>query len=277
MPHKADKLEITGYEPLFCQQWLPDNPPKAVVLIAHGLAEHSSRYQLLATFLNQQSIGVYALDHLGHGKSPGRRGHINHFDDFLKPLLQLLENVEQAHPQTPIFLLGHSMGGLMALSFVLQHQQRLAGCILSGAALSAGAGVSETQIRLLAMLAAIWPKLPALQLDSSQVCSDPAVVDDYRNDPFVYHGKVSTRLVRESLRQMEDVEQRRAAINLPVLILHGGSDLMVAPLGSEALYTEVGSTDKTLKIYDGLYHEIFHEPIKAAIFEEVAQWVKQRI
>lgn len=277
MTHQQGTLNSRSGCRIYTQNWQPTGKPKAVLILVHGLAEHSNRYVDIANYFTEQGFAVYALDHEGHGHSQGLRGYINRFEDFLNTLDQYCDEVAAQHPGSKLFLVGHSMGGVISTAYLLEHQQKLAGCILSGAALATGDVVSPLQKAFLQGLSKILPKLPVLQLEANDVCHDPAVVEAYRNDPLVFTGKIRARLISEILRTGDHALKNAASITLPMLILHGGDDKMASPTGSEKLYAGISSTDKTLKIYPGLYHEIFLEPEKFEIYAEIHAWLEQKI
>ncbi|MFT6551208.1 MAG: alpha-beta hydrolase superfamily lysophospholipase [Zhongshania marina] len=277
MTHQQSTLSSNSGCRIYTQNWQPSDEPKAVLILVHGLAEHSNRYVGIANYFTEQGYAVYALDHEGHGHSQGLRGYINSFDDFLTTLDQYLDSIAKQHPGKKLFLVGHSMGGVISSAYLLEHQQKLAGCILSGAALATGDVISSVQKLVLNTLSKILPKLPVLQLEANDVCHDPAVVEAYKNDPHVFTGKIRVRLITEILRTADRVLNNAADITLPMLILHGGDDKMASPSGSEKLYAGISSSDKTLKIYPGLYHEIFLEPEKLDIYATIHTWLEQKI
>lgn len=277
MTHQQGTLNSRSGCRIYTQNWQPGAPPKAVLILAHGLAEHSNRYVDIAKFFTEQGFAVYALDHEGHGHSQGLRGYINRFDDFLNTLDQYCDDVAALHPNSKLFLIGHSMGGVISTAYLLEHQQKLSGCILSGPALATGDVISPIQKAVVNVLSVILPKLPLLQLEANDVCHDPAVVEAYKNDPYVFTGKIRVRLISEILRTADRVLSNAANITIPMLMLHGGDDKMASPAGSEKLYAAVSSPDKTIKIYPGLYHEIFLEPEKLSIYAEIQAWIEARI
>lgn len=277
MTHQQSTLSSNSGCRIYTQNWQPSDEPKAVLILVHGLAEHSNRYVGIANYFTEQGYAVYALDHEGHGHSQGLRGYINSFDDFLTTLDQYLNNIANQHPGKKLFLVGHSMGGVISSAYLLEHQQKLAGCILSGAALATGDVISPLQKVVLNTLSKVLPKLPVLQLEANDVCHDPAVVEAYKNDPHVFTGKIRVRLITEILRTADRVLKNAANISLPMLILHGGDDKMASPSGSEKLYAGISSSDKTLKIYPGLYHEIFLEPEKLEIYATIHTWLEQKL
>lgn len=270
---------VTGGERLadgtFYSHWAVAEP-LAVVLLAHGAGEHGGRYAGVAAWLGARGIAVLAPDHRGHGQSPGRRGHIDRFQDFFPPLDALREQIEASYPGRPCFLLGHSLGGLIAARYLLDRQDRFTGAALSGPALAVAEPPSALAIAINRFLAAVWPTLGVLQLDASGISRDPAVVAAYRADPLVHTGKFSARFVTELFAAMGEIEARRGELQLPLLVMHGEADAMTAPAGSGAFVAGAGSADKTLRLFPELYHEIFNEPEREAVLTTLHDWLRAR-
>jgi alpha-beta hydrolase superfamily lysophospholipase len=249
---------------------------KAVVMLIHGLGEHCERYTAIAKALNSAGYALCSMDLPGHGQSEGVPGHIDHFSDYSNAALSLHAKVLEWYPDQPIYLLGHSMGGLIATHLLVYHQKLFSGALLSGAAIQSPQEPPAWQLNIMKGLSAIAPKMGALTLDASCISHDSDVVEKYMNDPLVNKGKLSARLLVEMFGAMGECTSRAAEIDLPILIMHGGGDVMTAPEGSKLLFDTVSSKDKALKIYDGLYHEIFNEPEQEDIYAEVIAWLDQR-
>lgn len=272
MIHTEDTFTGCAGRSIYCQCWQPETAPRAVLLLVHGAGEHSARYQHLAEFFTAQGYAVSAFDNNGNGRSEGTAGHVESFDDYLVDLKLFHQRVAAQFAAAPVFLLGHSLGGLIASNYLLQQQDAFAGCILSGAAIKSELQPGLVQTWLIRFLAVVAPRLGALQLDANGVSRDPDVVRRYVEDPLVHHGKLSARMLRELFAGMNRIQAGAAGITLPMLILHGGEDTMTAPEGSRFLHQHIGSSDKTLKIYPGLYHEILNEPEQAEILGDVLAW-----
>lgn len=258
---------------LFYRRWDADNAAKGVVLIVHGMAEHSLRYAAFAAAANAADLSVCAFDLPSHGKSSGRPGHIDRFDAFVNAVMDYRQQISEWFADAPVFLLGHSLGGLITTQVLLAHQDQFSGAVLSGPAVESPLKPGVFQFTLIRLLSSLAPKAGALQLDPAGVSRDQAVVDDYIADPLNYHGKVSARLVHELFIAMQDAQDRAAQIEIPMLIMHGGADSMTAVSGSQLLHDRISSTDKALKVYDGLYHEIFNEPEGPEIIREAVDWL----
>ncbi len=262
---------------LHWQAWLPDADMRAVVVLAHGYAEHLGRYAYFAERLNAAGIGVYALDHWGHGKSDGIYGFVPRFSAFTDGVDLLLAQVEQSHPDIPRFLIGHSMGGPVAALHLLRHQTRYAGMVLSGPAIKPAEQPSKLLIWVSRLLSRFLPRTGVLPFDGTGISRDPAVVAAYFSDPLVYTGKMSARLAAELFDAMAEVRNRAGEITLPVLLLHGDADRATAPEGSQFLFDNASSPDKELKLYPGLFHEIFNEPERDSVIGDVTSWIAKHI
>jgi alpha-beta hydrolase superfamily lysophospholipase len=262
---------------LHWQAWLPEGAVRAVAVLAHGYAEHLGRYAYFAEKLNAAGIGVYALDHWGHGKSDGIYGFVPAFSVYTDGMAALLAEVQQHHPDVPRFLIGHSMGGPIAVLHLLAHQSHYAGMILSGPAIKPAEEPSKLLVWVSRLLSQFLPRAGVLAFDGSGISRDPAVVSAYFADPMVYTGKMSARLAAELFDAMADVRARAGEITQPVLLLHGDADSVTAPEGSRFLDQHVSSPDKELKLYPGLYHEIFNEPERDSVIGDVTTWIAKHL
>lgn len=277
MRHEDGHFAAAHGEDVYYQDWRPDGETRAVMLLVHGLAEHSSRYAGFADFFTSNGIAVYTLDHPGHGKSGGRRAHVRHFDDFHDALAQRLTMAKTENPGLPVFLLGHSLGGLIAASFLLERQADFAGAVFSGAAIRAPQEPSGFALLINRVISIVWPTLGVLQLDANGVSRDAAVVEAYESDPLVFRGKVTARLAAEVFRVMDVVRNNASRIALPILVLHGEADVMTDPAGSLELHENAASADKNIIVYDGLYHEIFNEPERLKVMGDVLDWLDAQL
>lgn len=277
MIHQEGYLKGPHGLKIFYQAWLPETTPKTMLLIVHGLAEHSGRYHSFAEYFTSNGYAVYGFDHPGHGRSDGARAYIHSFTDFLSPIQTYLSMIRQWHPSLPIFLIGHSMGGLIAALYQVDHQNEFAGAILSGASVKVPSHISSGTIAIGRLLSKLIPKAGILMLDPKGISRDPAVVQAYINDPLVFTGKITARLGAEMLVATKGISNNANKITLPMLILHGGNDPLVEPDASKIFYRLIGSKDKTLKIYDGLYHEVFNEPERMEVLKDVDEWIACRI
>jgi alpha-beta hydrolase superfamily lysophospholipase len=255
----------------------PVQEAKACILLIHGLAEHTGRYERLAAYFNARNIAVVGPDHIGHGASPGTRAHVARFSEYLAPLTELRDAINGWYPNIPTFMLGHSMGGLIAAHLLLQDAQSYRGAMLSAPAFAADEAVSPVTLWLGRLFRALLPKMGMMSLEASQISRDPAVVADYIADPLVYNGKITAALGMEILSAMDDAIAGAQHITLPVYIAHGEADVMAMPEGSRAFFQALASHDKTLDWWPDLYHEIFHEPESEAVMAGFAGWLESHL
>ena len=267
----------TTQQGLYFRHWPAEGNAKAVVLLVHGLGEHCQRYEHLAQHLNQAGYALSSMDLPCHGKSDGIRGHVDTFDTFQNAALELYKKTQESNPSTPIFLLGHSMGGLIAARLLLNHQGKLKGALLSGAAIQSPQEPPAWQVSLIKLIAKLFPKAPMLAIDASAVSRDPKVVEKYMADPLVSKAKLSAQFLVSMTGAMQECIDQASTISLPLMIMHGSADVMTAPQGSQLLHDSVVSSDKKITIYDGLFHEIFNEPEGESIFTEMVSWMDARI
>lgn len=278
MNHQTWQLPQGDVDALFLQSWNdPDVTAKAVVLIVHGLGEHSGRYTDFASYLVSQGFSVAALDLPGHGKSSGLRGYISRFDLYRKAVEQVTSELRKEHADLPIYLLGHSMGGLVSATTLLTSQNQYAGCALSGGAFDTVDPPGTVQQIILRVCSRLFPGLGVLELDAMDVSRDPEVVSRYSSDPLNYRGKFSARLVVELFKAMSRLHDKVGQIELPLLIMHGEADRLTPWQGSQAFHDGVGSKDKTLKLLPGLYHEILNEPERQEVYTMISDWLSQQL
>lgn len=259
---------------IYYQSWLPEGESRAVLLIVHGLAEHSGRYINVVNHMVPSGYAVYGIDHIGHGKSGGKKLYVERFQDYTKTLKNYFDMIREWQPQKPIFMIGHSMGGLISAAYLLEHQDELSGVILSAPSIKVPDNITQATIFAGKILSLIIPKAGLLQLDAEGVSRDPAVVDAYVNDPLVYTGKATARLGAEMLKSMQCITKQATKIKLPIMFVQGSDDKLVDPGGAQLLYDLVSSKDKTIKIYNGFYHEVFNEPEHKQVLDDVETWLE---
>lgn len=273
MEHRTGHFDGAGGVRIFWQAWLPDGKPRGVVALAHGVSEHSGRYAWTGEQLTARGYALYALDHRGHGRSEGPRAVVDRVDKALDDLGRLIgiADAESDAPGKP-FLLGHSMGGFLSLAFATRRQDELAGLVLSApvAVLEAASPIQRLAGHV---LSAIAPKLGVFPIDSSTVSRDPEVVRDYDADPLNHHGKLPARTVHEIAQEIGRFPQTIPGITLPLLVQVGTGDELVPPQSSELVYQWASSEDKTIKRYDGLYHEILNEPERETVVTDTLDWL----
>ena len=262
---------------IFYQAWLPDGKVRAVLLLVHGAAEHTGRYMNIVNHFVPLGYAVYGLDHFGHGRSDGQRVYVERFDDYIEPLKIFYTMVKGWQPDKPIFILGHSLGGLIETYYLLDHQKDFSGAVVSAPGIMIPDTISPMTITMGKLLSKITPRAGLLALDANAVSKDPTVVKAYVTDPLVYTGKITARLAAEMLRAMQRVTDEVGTISLPMIIVQGKADKLVDPAGAQMLYDKASSMDKTLKMYDGLYHEVFNEPEREQVLADVEDWLESHL
>jgi alpha-beta hydrolase superfamily lysophospholipase len=277
MQHIEGKFAGRNNFSLYWQAWLPEGPPKAILLIVHGIAEPSGRYTNLVNYFVPKGYAVYSFDQRGHGKSDGKRSYIERFSYYVDDLQTFFSLVRTENPNTKIFMVGHSLGSTIALDYTLEHQRELQGLIISGTTLKAGASISRAAILAAKILSVVMPKIGVSALDPGGISRDPAVVAAYVNDPLNYTGKLSARFGVELLKTMDMLQKRLSEITLPILIMQGSQDRISDPSSSKILFDGVSSKEKTMKIYEGFYHEIFNDPERQQVFSDMEAWFKAHV
>jgi acylglycerol lipase len=265
----------TGGVRIFTRCWTPDGQPRAVVILVHGAGEHLGRYEHVAAALLAQGHAVYASDHRGHGRSDGPRALVDRLANAVADVDQLVVTAAAAHPGLPVFMLGHSMGGLIALHYAAAHQQRLVGIVLSGTL--AQLDDVPAALRMIGRtLSVVAPRAGLIAIDPALISRDQAVVESYRSDPLVHHGKLPARTAVELADAVAALAQLLPSIGLPALVLYGTEDGLCPPSGSVMIGERIGSEDRTVKGYDGLLHEILNEPERDAVLAEICGWLAAR-
>ena len=244
---------------IFWQSWRGPDQPRAVVVLVHGAAEHCGRYGYVVERLVPAGFPIFSMDLRGHGRSEGDRMVIDRMANAVADIDQLVTRAREEVPGVPLFLLGHSMGGAIALEYALRHEDRIDALALSAPA--ADMDTASFQIRLVSqVLTRIAPRLGVFHVDSDQISRDPAEVAAYDNDPLVPRDKLPARTIAEMAGAIATFPERLRSFRKPLLVMHGGDDRITSANASRMVDENAGSTDKTLKIYDGYYHEIFNEP-----------------
>ena len=262
---------------LYYQGWLPDGDSNTTILMVHGLAEHSGRYMNLVNHFVPAGYALYGFDLQGHGKSEGARCFVEKFSDYVDDLNRYFDIIKEKHPDNRIFLYGHSMGATIAADFTTKYQGNLAGLLVSGIVLKVTSNASPLLVKLAPLMSKLVPKLGVTAIDCSTLSRDSAVVEAALKDPLYYNKKVSVRLGSELLRETLELPERLRGVNLPVLIMHGTADQLVAPESSQILYRGVSSEDKTLKLYEDYYHEIHNEPGREQVFSDMGKWLEAHL
>lgn len=264
---------------IYAQGWAPEKDKlRAVVLLIHGLGEHSSRYAHLAEFLTSKGIALLANDRIGHGKSKGARGHVPKYDQLLNDIVKLHSEATRKYAPAPVFLYGHSMGAGIVLNYLLRNPKNgLKGAISTSAALKLAFEPPAFKIFLGKMMKSLYPAFSQTnELNTSHISRDPEEVKAYENDPLV-HDKISAETGMGLLQWGKDAIENAHKLTTPLLIMHGGSDQITSPEGSKEFAAHAKNADVELKIWDELYHEIHNEPEKEEIFEHIYKWIQSKL
>jgi alpha-beta hydrolase superfamily lysophospholipase len=277
MKQISGKLKGQGNLNLFYQGYLPTESPIGVLLIIHGLAEHIGRYMNIVDYFVPRGYAIYGFDQRGHGQSEGMRGYVERFSYYIDDTKAFFDIVRGEHPSKSFFILGHSVGGLIATTYSLNYSNELDGLILSGVTIKPGESLSPVKIMLARLFSKVIPKVGIDVIDASAISQDQAVIKEYINDPLVYRGKISSRLGAELIKAMQVLTNHISNIQLPILIMSGSVDRLSNPEGSRFLYNRISSIDKTIKFYDGFYHEIFNEPRRNQVFNDMENWLNYHL
>lgn len=246
------------------------------VLIAHGFGEHSGRYEALMQHLTGHCYGVTAYDHRGHGLSDGLPGHVESFDEYDQDLKKMVESIRERCQPKRLFLIAHSMGGLIALRYLARVNRGVDAAVISAPLIAVAVPVPAHKLMIARVGARMAPRLRLNnEINPAVLSRDPEVGRAYAADPLV-NRKVSTKWFAEARRAMEEVARWAPQIKTPVLVMHGTDDRLASVGATKKLFEHIGSSDKELVIYSGFYHELFNEPEKQQVFERVTEWLEKR-
>ena len=246
------------------------------MVVAHGFAEHSGRYDNLGAWFAARGVAVHALDHQGHGRSAGPRGHIASFADMLDDLEVFLGLVQREHPDDSLVLLGHSMGGLLVATLVCERRPAVSAAITSSAALALSAGFSRVRLTGVRLLRRLLPRISlASGLDPNGLSRDPEVVRRYVEDPLVFR-RMTASFATELIGAIERMAGTPREVALPMLVMHGEEDPICPSEGSRAFFERVRGKGSALRIYPKLRHEIFNEPEQEDVFQDTLEWLRAR-
>lgn len=274
MHYKEEKFEGRGGLSIFYRSWRPDGAPRAVVVIVPGFNSHGGQYGWVAEQLVASGLAVYAVDLRGRGKSDGERFYVDKFADYVGDVEGLMKIVKQREPGLKVFLLGHSAGGVVSCIYTLEHQAELAGLICESFAHQVPA--PDFALAVLKGLSHIAPHAQVLKLNNEDFSRDPAVVAALNADPLIAHETQPTKTVAEMVRADERLKAEFPLITLPVLILHGTLDKATKPSGSQLFYDTAGSADKTLKLYEGHFHDLLSDLGKEEVMGDITGWIDAR-
>ncbi|WP_426611915.1 alpha/beta hydrolase [Bradyrhizobium sp. McL0616] len=264
-------FEGVGGLTIFTRSWRPAGQPRGVVVIAPGFNSHSGQYGWVAEQFVAAGLAVYALDHRGRGKSGGERFHVEHFADYVDDLTTFISRVKFREPRLPVFLLGHSAGGVISSLYAIAHQPELAGLISESFAFELPApGFALAVLKGVGRLA---PHLRVLKLKNEDFSRDPEIVESMNVDPLIAGESQTARTVAELIRADETLKMEFPRITLPLLILHGTADKAAKPSGSQFFHDTAGSKDKTLRSYDGAFHDPLNDIDRANVLADIVNWI----
>ena len=272
---KEERLQGSGGLGINTRSWRPAGTPRGVVAIVPGFNSHSGYYTWVAEQFVAAGLAVYAVDLRGRGKSDGERFYVDTFADYVSDVATLMTLVKAREPGLPVFLLGHSAGGVVACIYTIEHQAELAGLVCESFAYQVPA--PDFALAVLKGLSHLAPHAHVLRLKNEDFSRDPKVVEAMNADPLIAHETQPTKTVAEMVRADERLKQDFPLIKLPVLILHGTADKATRPAGSQLFFDTAGSTDKTLKLYDGHYHDLLNDTGKEIVTTEITNWIGARL
>ena len=270
-----ERIDSTKGIKIFVRSWLPETTPRAVVVICHGVNSHSGQYQWSGEQLAAKGLAAYALDLRGRGRSDGERFYVEDIAEYVSDVANTVTLAKSRHPGLPVFLLGHSAGGVTSSVYVLEHQAELAGFICESFAFQVHApGFALTAIKALSHVA---PRLPVLKLKNEDFSRDPRAVEALNNDPLTANEIQPAITVAALVRADERLHEEFPLVTLPVLIMHGTDDKATVCKGSQFFYDTAGSTDKTLKLYDGHYHDLLNDIGKESVMADITTWIDSHV
>jgi len=276
MKHHEDIFQGFGGVELFYQSWLPEVNVKAVVIIIHGGGDHSGRFGNVVDHLVPEHYAVYAFDLRGHGRSPGIRGHINNWSELRDDLGLFIRLVHGIHPTIPLFLFGHSMGGVIVLDYCLRNTENVSGVVCTSPAIGQ-LGISPILWQLAKLLNLVWPSLSmSTGLDISKLSHHKDFVLNTKRDPL-YHRKATPRFGMEVQQTVEFIHHHAAEFSLPMFLIHGTSDEIVSLAGSQKFVGKSNSPLLKYKEYKGGYHELFNDTVKEQVLEDISNWISNQI
>jgi acylglycerol lipase len=272
VPSQSSFSGVGGLK-IHTRSWRPsEGMPRAVVVLSHGFNSHSGQYQWAAEQLVAAGMVVHALDHRGRGRSEGERFYVERFSDYIDDLTTFIRQVKAREPGLPVFLLGHSAGGVIACAYAVKHPSELRGLICESFAFQVPA--PDLALAALKGLSRLVPHFQVLKLRNEDFSRDPAVVAALDADPLIADETQPTQTVAEMVRATEQLRLDMPSIKLPLLILHGTLDKATRPSGSQFFYDNAGSPDKTLKLYEGHFHDLLGDLGRDEVMADIRGWIE---
>ncbi len=279
---KAFEAKFDGQEgtAFYVQGWEPDRAqPKALIALVHGLGEHTGRYTHVGKVMTEAGYALAGFDLRGHGRSGGARGHVSSLDAYMQDIHRFLQLLEQRYPGIPRFLYGHSLGGVLSLTYAIQYGAGLKGVLVTGPGLRSALQEQKAKVAMVRLLGSVLPTMIARSgLDPHKISRDPEVVQAYINDPLV-HSSTSLGFGKAGLNAIQLCFARAGEFPAPLLIVHGKADTLAYPSGSAdfAKLVAAAGGEVTLKLWDDLYHEVHNEPEKADVFRFMIEWLDKHL
>jgi alpha-beta hydrolase superfamily lysophospholipase len=272
---REEKIEVARGLNIFVRSWRPHGVARAVVVICHGFNAHSGQYQWVGEQLAALGLAVYALDLRGRGRSDGERFYVDRIADYVSDVATVIALAKTREPGLSVYLLGHSAGGVVSCIYTLEHQSELAGLICESFAFQVP--TPDFAIAVLKGVSHLAPHAHVVKLKNEDFSRDPEVVRAMNDDPLIANEVQPTQTVAEMARADDRLKREFPHITLPLLILHGTLDKVTRPSGSQLFYDTVGSADKTLKLYEGYYHDLLHDVDKDRVLDDITDWIDARV
>jgi len=268
-------FEGVGGLKIFTRSWQPDGAPRAVVVIVHGFNSHSGQYLWVGEQLAKNGLAVYALDLRGRGRSEGERFYVEKIEDFTDDVQILVKQAKSENPDLPVFMLGHSAGGVTACVYTLDHQTEIDGLICESFAYELP--VPDIALSFLKGLSYITPHTHVFSLKNEDFSRDPDVVESMNEDILIKGESQPAQTAKVLINAAGRLHEEFPSITIPVLILHGTEDKATKPSGSQHFYEQTGSTDKTLKLYENHFHDLLNDVDKEIVMADIQNWIDRRI
>ena len=270
-----EKIESAGGVGIFLRSWKPVGKARAVVVMCHGVNSHGGQYLWPAGQFAMSGFAPFALDLRGRGKSDGERFFVDDIADYVADVASVIRLAKSRHPGMPVFLLGHSAGGVVSCSYTLDNQSELAGLVCESFAFKVPA--PDAALAVIKGVSRIAPRLRVLRLRNEDFSRDAIAVRILNNDPLTANEVQPAKTVAALVRANERLRREFPRITLPVLILHGTADKATMAAGSQLFFDTAGSRDKTLKLYDGHFHDLLNDVGKEAVMADIKAWIEQRL
>ena len=272
---KESTFEGVGGLKIFTRVWQPEGKPRAVVVIVHGFNSHSGQYLWAAEQFTKNRLAVYAIDLRGRGRSEGERFYVEKIEDYTNDVQTLVKQAKAENPGLPVFVLGHSAGGVISCVYTLDHQTEIDGLICESFAYELP--VPDIVLTFLKGLSYITPHTHVFSLNNKDFSRDPAIVESMNEDILIKGESQPAQTAKVMINASHRLTEEFSNITLPVLILHGAEDKATKPSGSQHFFERTGSKDKTLKIYEGHFHDLLNDTDKEVVMADIQSWIDERI